>query len=365
MLIFLSVIALLAVATIIFINQPKFGKAPAGARLERLKKSGFYKDGKVQNINLTPALTEGVTYTQVFKRFFFGKTERKLPQQPFHFSKTDLKTLDPSENLYTWMGHSSYYLQLEGKKILVDPVLSGAASPLSFTTKAFAGADSYTVDDLPEIDYLVISHDHWDHLDYETIKKLQSKVKQVITGLGTGEHFEYWGYDPKIITELIWGESKDLGNGFKVYCETARHFSGRGLKRDQSMWASFVFETPTSRIYIGGDSGFDDHFAKIGNKYTGFDLAILETGQYDQDWKYIHMLPGEQLQAMKDLKAKVMIPVHNSKFALANHSWDDPLKKLTEANQSQNLRVITPKIGEKVNWADSTKVYEKWWEGLK
>src|SRR5690606_18615711 len=152
--------------------------------------------------------------------------------------------------------------------------------------------DLYTTDDIPALDYLITLHDHWDHLDYETVKKLITKVKKVITGHGTGEHLEYWGYDPKNLIERDWNEILDSVNGFKVYCEPARHFSGRGFKRDQAIWASFVFETPKQRIYIGGDSGYDDHYKMIGNKFGSFDLAILENGQYNSDWRYIHFMPG-------------------------------------------------------------------------
>ncbi|OWK73291.1 MBL fold metallo-hydrolase [Flavobacteriaceae bacterium JJC] len=357
----LLLIAVLVAATFLIMKHPKFGKAPSGKRLERIQKSPHYENGKFSNLNHTPQLAEDTSMPEVMFRFLFGKKENLRPKQKFNFSKTDLKNLDSLENIYVWMGHSSYFMQIDGKKILVDPVFSGNASPFTFTTKAFDGSDLYTTDDIPELDYLIISHDHWDHLDYETVKKLQPKVKMVITGLGTGEHLEYWGYDPNKITELDWGESSDLGNGFKVYCEAARHFSGRGLKRDQAIWASFVFETPKQRIYIGGDSGYDNHFKKIGDKFGSFDLAILENGQYNKDWRYIHFLPGENIKAMKELHAKRMIPVHNSKFALSVHAWDEPLKKIMELN-TENARIITPKIGEKVNWEDDAKVYERWWE---
>ena len=190
---------------------------------------------------------------------------------------------------------------------------------------------------------------------------LNSKVDKVITGLGTGEHLEYWNYEPSKIIELDWEENFDLGDGFKIHCETSRHFSGRSLKRDQSIWASFALITPTQKIYIGGDSGYDSHFKKIGEKFGGFDLAILETGQYNQDWKYIHMIPAEQLQAMQDLKAKKMLPVHHSKFVLATHPWDEPLNKITEMN-TENLKILTPKIGEKTTWEDDLKIYERWWK---
>ena len=362
MLIIFIILAIIATAIYIFLQQPTFGKAPSGKRLERIKKSPHYKDEAFQNLSFTPQLAEGHSMPKVMFDFIFGKKENVKPKQEFNFTKTDLKNLNSSENIYVWMGHSSYFMQIDGKKILVDPVFSGNASPVTFTTKAFAGSDLYSADDIPEVDYLIITHDHWDHLDYKTVKKLRPKVKQIITGLGTGEHLEYWKYDPKIIIELDWGENFDLGNGFKVYAETARHFSGRTAKRNRAIWASFILETPKRKIYIGGDSGFDTHFEKIGKKYGGFDLAILENGQYDEAWKYIHMLPDEFLTAAKDLQTKRVIAVHNSKFALSLHSWKEPLELISKFNETDNLRLITPKIGEKVNWEDDTKVYHKWWE---
>ncbi|MBF8456637.1 MBL fold metallo-hydrolase [Kaistella sp. G5-32] len=362
MIIILLIIVAFFAVIILFMQHPTFGKAPSGKRLERILKSPHYKKDQFDNINFTPPLAEDASMPKIMFRFLFGSKKNLSPKNAFNFSKTDLKNLDPDENVYVWMGHSSYYLQIDGKKILVDPVFSGNASPVSFTTKAFPGADLYSADDIPELDYLIITHDHWDHLDYKTVKELNPKVKTVITGLGTGEHLEYWNYDPKKIIELDWGENFDLGNGFKIHAETARHFSGRTFKRNQAIWASFVFETPDKKIYIGGDSGFDDHFEKIGNKYGGFDLAILENGQYNKDWRYIHMMPEEFLVAAKNLKARRIIPVHNSKFILALHPWEEPLQKISALNESENLRLITPKIGEKVDWENDQKVYDKWWD---
>lgn len=362
MVILFLIIAVLAVALFLFFQHPKFGKAPSGKRLERIKKSPNFRKDQFVNLSFTPQLAENTSILKVLFRFIFGKDKNLIPPQNFNFTQTNLKDLDPTENIYIWMGHSSYFLQIDGKKILVDPVFSGNASPVTFTTKAFSGTDLYTTDDIPELDYLIITHDHWDHLDYETVKKLNPKVKQVITGLGTAEHLEYWNYDPKKIIELDWEENFDLGNGFKIYAETARHFSGRTFKRNQAIWASFIFETPTKKIYIGGDSGFDTHFEKIGKKYGGFDLAILENGQYNEDWRYIHLLPEEFFVAAKKLKTKRIIPVHNSKFALSLHDWKEPLTKIKSFNETENLRFITPKIGEKVNWEDDHKVYKNWWE---
>lgn len=361
MIIFITLVFALIIGFFLMMRQPQFGKKPSGQRLQRILKSPHYQNGAFQNRSPTPQLAEDTNMGKVVLRFLFGNIERKAPEQKFNFEKTDLKKILPDENVLIWFGHSSYFIQVDGKKMLVDPIFSGHASPFSFSGKAMPGSDIYAVEDMPQLDYLIITHDHWDHLDYKTVKKLNSKVDKVITGLGTGEHLEYWNYEPSKIIELDWEENFDLGDGFKIYCETSRHFSGRSLKRDQSVWASFALITPTQKIYIGGDSGYDSHFKKIGEKFGGFDLAILETGQYNQDWKYIHMIPAEQLQAMQDLKAKKMLPVHHSKFVLATHPWDEPLNKITEMN-TENLKILTPKIGEKTTWEDDLKSYERWWK---
>lgn len=365
MIILLSVIAILGIAIFIFIQQPQFGKYPSGERSERIKKSFHYKDGSLQNLKETPTFGPGVGYGTMIKSFLFEKKERLEPIDSIPSIKTDLLNLDPKKDILVWFGHSSYFMQIDGKKILVDPVLSGSASPIPFTVKAFKGTDRYTTDDIPQIDYLFISHDHFDHLDYKTIVALKSKVGKVICGLGVGQHFEYWGYGKDKIIEKDWNESAILDNNFQVHYTPARHFSGRTLNRNHSIWTSFVLETPTMKIFIGGDGGYDTHFAEIGKTFEGFDLAILENGQYDKKWPYIHMTPSETLQAAKDLQAKRLLPVHSSKFVLANHPWDEPLKKITELNKEVNIPLATPMIGEVLNLKDSTQTFSEWWVGVK
>jgi hypothetical protein len=174
--------------------QPaRFGKLPSGERLKRIERSPNYKDGQFRNLSFTPQLVDGANLFTVIRKFFFGKSKRSKPADVLPSMKTGLLNSDAGMNFLVWFGHSSYYLQVDGKKILVDPVFCGHASPFSFTAKSFPGSDVYTTDDFPEIDYLFITHDHWDHLDYKTVLKLKPKVKQVITGLGTAEHLEYWG----------------------------------------------------------------------------------------------------------------------------------------------------------------------------
>ena len=363
----MSILLLLAVFALIiylFMQQSLFGATPTGGRLERIENSPHYKDGSFQNLSPTPQLAEGHSYYSVLKKFVLGKKIRSKPTDSLPSQKTNLLDLDLSENVLVWFGHSSYFMQIDGKRILVDPVLSGAASPIKMTTRSYLGSDVYTPEDFPIIDYLFISHDHYDHLDYETVVALKSKVKLVITGLGTGAHLERWGYSASQIIEKDWYENADLGDGFEVDFVPARHFSGRGFGRNKALWTSFAFKTPTKNIYIGGDSGYDTHFAKAGEQFGPFDLAILECGQYDEAWKYIHTLPHEIVPAAKELKAKALMPVHWGKFSLANHAWDESISSVSEFAAAENLPLVTPMIGEKVN-LDALHPYDGWWKKLR
>lgn len=355
---------LIAIAVFLFFNQPKFGRRPSGERLEKILKAPNYKDGEFQNISLTPDLTEGANFYTVLKDFFFGKSKTNSPSGILPSQKTDLKNLDASKDILVWFGHSSYFMQLNGKNFLVDPVFSNHASPLSFTVNSFKGSNAYSPKDMPEIDYLIISHDHWDHLDYDTILELKPKIKKIITSLGTGEHLERWNFDSTIVSELNWHEGLDLGFGFKINAVPARHFSGRGFKRNQAVWLSFVLDTPSKRIYIGGDSGYDTFFKESGDKFGPFDLAILECGQYNKHWKYIHMMPEQTVQAAQDLNAKVLLPVHWGKFPLAFHDWDEPIKRVVATTEEADLPIVYPMIGETLD-LDVLKAGEKWWEGVR
>lgn len=365
MLIIFSILFALFIVGFAFLHLPKFGKLPSGRRLEKIKQSFNYKDGHFQNRSDTPMFTGNSNFFTILKQFLFDKNKRVKPVDLIPSKKTSLLNLDPAKDVLVWFGHSSYFMQVDGKKILVDPVFSGAASPVSFTTKAFKGTDIYTTDDIPEIDFLFISHDHWDHLDYETILKLKPKIKRIVCALGVGQHLEFWGFDKNIITEQNWNDSANLENSFFVNTVPARHFSGRGFVRNKSIWVSFVLKTPTMKIFIGGDSGYDTHFADIGKNFGPFDIAILENGQYNKNWKYIHMQPAETLQAAKDLKTKNLFPVHNSKFALSVHAWDEPLKRITELNKQANVNLVTPMIGEEMNLKDDAQPFSKWWESIR
>lgn len=362
--IFLAVVIVSILVVYLFMKQAQFGGVPKGARLQQIQRSPNYRDGQFQNLSPTPQFTEGATFLSVLKEFFFSSKERRKPLTTLPSKKTDLHKLNPNENVIIWFGHSSYFIQVDGKKILVDPVFSGNASPLKGTTRSFNGSDEYTVTDIPNIDYLIITHDHWDHLDYPTVKQLKSKVKKVITPLGVGAHLEKWGFDSNIITEGDWHSEHNLGEGFKVNIVPARHFSGRGFKRNGTLWASFILTTPTKKLYLGGDSGYDIHFAEIGTKYGPFDLAILENGQYNKSWKHIHMLPQEVVQAAIDLKARKLLPVHWGKFSLSLHAWDEPIKTVLTEAKNRNIPTLHPMIGQLLNLDDPGEQTE-WWTNHK
>ena len=324
--------------------QPQFGKAPGGKRLEQFQQSANFKNGKFQNIHLTPMLAEGHSMTRVLYNFIFRKFPRTRPAGVIPSVKTNLKNLPTSGNVLIWFGHSSYFIQLDGKRFLVDPVFSGNAAPVRNSNKSFKGTDIYSAEDMPDIDFLLITHDHYDHLDYKTIMKLKPRIKRIICGLGVGEHFEYWNFDPTKIIEKDWNETLMIGDNFTLHTAPARHFSGRGFTRNNTLWLSYILQPPDLKLYLGGDSGYDTHFAEIGKKFGGFDLALLDNGQYNPAWQPIHMLPAETLKAAKDLQTKRLFPVHNSKFKLANHPWDEPLKTISKLNEEEyHFPLITPK----------------------
>lgn len=364
MVIFFTIPAIMIISTALFMQQSQFGKLPEGELLKRIRNSVNFREVKFQNHSFTPDLAEDVSYFSVLKQAIFERSKRSKPETAIPSAKTNLKNLDSNENILVWFGHSSYFMQIDGKKILVDPVFSGSASPLPYSVRSFKGTDIYTPDDFPGIDYLFITHDHWDHLDYKTVINLRTKVKKIITGIGNSAHFESWGFDMSKVIDKDWGEKIELDSGFTATVTAARHFSGRGFKRNRSIWASFVLASPTKKIYIGGDSGYDSHFSKIGSEHGPFDLAILECGQYNYSWKYIHMMPEETAMAAKELNAKVLFPVHWGKFSLALHSWDEPITRVVAEAEKIDQQIIHPIIGEKVNLELYSEQVE-WWKDIK
>ena len=365
MIILLSLIAVLAIATYFYMKQPQFGALPQGARLELLKKSPNYKNGKFRNLVEKPTISEGYSISGEIYKTLFKKFPRREPTSAIPSVKTDLKSLPADSNVLIWFGHSSFFLQLDGIKILVDPIFSGIASPLSWGVKAYKGTDIYTVADMPEIDYMLLSHDHYDHLDYQTVKALQPKVKHVVCGLGAGAHYERWGYTTQQIIEKDWDEKVEVKPGFNIFTESTHHDGGRGFTSSQALWLSFYIQSPSLNIYYSGDGGYSDRFSSIAQKHPPIDWAIMECGQYNKAWQSVHELPEEVVKATLELRAKNMLPVHHSKFTLAQHPWDEPLIQISALSQSKPYRLATPMIGEKVMLNNSSQVFKQWWKDVK
>lgn len=338
-----------------------FGALPAGERLERIRQSPNWRDEQFQNPELTVQLAPGTSMPKLLTKFFFKPGDTR-PPSPLPHVKTDLSRLpDEQQPVIVWFGHSSYLLAYRGQRILVDPVLSGYASPFPSFGHAFKGSDGYDANDFQDIDLLVLTHDHYDHLDYTTMMQLRSKVKKVITFLGVGAHLERWGYDPALLHELDWWDEVSAIGAWRITAAPGRHFSGRSLKRNRSLWGSFILQLNGFRLFLGGDSGYGAHFGEIGARSGPFDLALLETGQYNTGWPFIHMLPDHWLRACEDLGARALLPVHWGKFSLALHPWNEPPQLLSKYFAGQSTRLVIPKIGEPV-LLGRYQPLEHWWE---
>ena len=342
-----------------------FGAFPRKQLRTELAKSANYQNGEFSNYTPIPINTAS-SYQAAFLTLF--KLIKRLGTKvAFPTIKTDLKSLHQAEEVLVWFGHSSYFLQLAGYKFLIDPVFSKFASPIPGCFGAFSATRIYQDSDLPAIDYLIITHDHWDHLDYRTVMRLKNRLKLVICPLGVGAHFRRWKFDN--IIELDWNEKLTLDN-FVIHCLPTQHFSGRALVRNQTLWGAFLITQTNFKIYLGGDSGYGTHYQLAGQQFGPIDLAILENGQYNNCWQHIHSAPEQTLQAAIDLKAKKVVPAHNSKFHLSSHPWSEPLEKLYQLHQINKspFELLTPKVGEKLNITANnqsssrpTSSYSCWW----
>jgi len=339
------------------------GQHPKGQRLERIEKSPNFRNGTFQNIHPTSMSKEGGSMLKTM--YEFATTDRPAdlrPSKPVSGIKIDLlKKIEDQIPVVIWFGHSSYLIKFRGKNILVDPVFSGHAAPVSSMVQAFPGTDLYRVEDMPEIDLLILTHDHYDHIDFKSVTLLKEKTKYTVCSLGVGEHLEYWNFLPEKFTELDWWQCYDFSTDIRITATPARHFSGRGITRNKTQWCSYVLELAEHKIFIGGDSGYDDQFKKIGEKFKKFDLALLECGQYGINWPYIHMFPEQTVQAAKDLNAHLLMPVHWGKFVLSVHSWTEPIERALIKAQEINQKLTTPKIGEAFKITQNPAPNSFWW----
>lgn len=334
------------------------GKNPSGEHLKKIVESPNYKNGKFQNVEHTEVMAD-VSFFQILREYI-NKPASVKPSSVLPTEKTDLHKLDVSSPTVIWLGHSSIYLAYKNFRMLVDPVLSGHASPITTFGKAFEGSDVYGVKDFPELDVLLITHDHYDHLDYKTVLQLIPKTKRIITALGVGSHLRYWGIPGEKITELDWWETATLPDFGRFTAAPSRHFSGRSIPRAKTLWASFVLNLFDQQIYLGGDSGYGSHFKTIGEKFSRFDFAMLDCGQYGKGWPSIHMIPEETVRAATDIAAKVVLPAHWGKFVLSVHPWNEPVTRFMKAAESAAFKTITPLIGQPAAYLQPAK-YSSWW----
>lgn len=355
----LIMIVLFTISLIIFMNTaPQIGQKPTGDDLIRISQSPNYKDGEFINLIETKmgSFKEMLSTLPDFISLKNGAPKKPLPVK---FGENKKVNTDTS-CFVTWYGHSAFLIEIEGKRILIDPMLSESSSPVGFMTKRFAYEKPIPIDELTDIDAIIISHDHYDHLDYKTIVKLSEHVGQFYTALGVGSHLKHWGINADKITELDWWQSAQFKDIEIVACP-ARHFSGRGLTdRNATEWASWTILGKKQKLYFSGDGGYGPHFKEIGKKYGPFDFAMLECGQYNEAWSAIHMMPEQSVQAGMDLTAKVIMPIHWGAFQLSIHEWTDPIKRFKAASKLQHQEMVHPYIGERFQLnLDYPK--EEWW----
>ena len=342
-----------------------FWADPSWDRLAKIEQSPNYHDGQFWNLTETPMMTpdeNGENDTSILS-WLKWDTGRRYPSQEIPSVKTDLKSLPKDQNTLVRLWHSAHFMILDGETYLIDPTLV-TGSPVWFVNKPFTWTTIYQPEDIPEIDYLIITHDHYDHLDYFTMKEIKDKIWKVITSLWVWAHFERWGFDEDDIIEMDRYDESDFDDNIKITCLPARHYSWR-LKQNKTLRSSFMLETPTKTIYIWWDSWYDKFFKEIWEKRPNIDLAVIENGQYDMQRKYIHMLPDDVIQAIKDLNAKKVLTVHNSKYAMANHDWDEPMIALDERLQKEEIKSwISPIIWEIVELDNNNQKFTKWRENL-
>lgn len=338
-----------------FMRSEKFGALPSGDRLKRVLASPHYRAGAFRNeepartVKARPDDERGGVWSALFRK----KALRLTPAAgEIPVVRTDLRTLPRDRDVLVWFGHSSCYLQTDGVRVLVDPVFR-TASPVRFLLgEPFPGTDVYGAADIPDIDVLLITHDHWDHLEYETVLALKDRIGRVVCPLGVGAHFDRWGFDPGRTMETDWGETAEVSppgrRRVAFRCLPSRHFSGRTFQRNQALWASYLVEAPSRTVYFAGDGGYDGRFDRIRRTCPPLDLAVLENGQYNIRWPVVHTLPDELPLAMHDLRARRVMTVHHAKFCISTHPWDEPFANEHAAARAAGADLLAPQIGEAV-----------------
>ena len=364
-----ALVVVVAVATPLVLSLPQFGGELAGERLARARANPHYRDGRFVN-PLPPAeYTWGYAWT-LLKGTLFGSEVRvppgALPVVPV--TAASLATPPPNPGLRAfWIGHASLYVEIDGVRLLFDPVFSEHASPFALGPKRFH-PPPIALADLPPIDAVLITHDHYDHLDLRTIEQLARDNERTlfVVPLGIGAHLERWGVPAARIRELEWGQQQTIG-AVRVASTPARHYSGRRLgDRNATLWTSWSVLGARHRFFVSGDTGYSEHFRAIGEQFGPFDLAFVKVGAYGPGapWLDIHMSAEDAVRAARDVRAKRLFPEHWGTFNLAFHAWDEPIRRTLAAAREQGLEVVTPRVGEIVD-ADAPFASSAWWEAVR
>lgn len=356
------VVAMAATITLFVNCSPQFGGTVTAAQMQTYAKTGHFKNGKFLNLEPFPFDVDCHSITEMLKKMFHPPGNLS-PLVNIDVQKIDPKTLKEEKAQLVWLGHSSSLLRMDRKIILLDPTFSQYASPHPWLgRRRYSKELPFQVEDLPTVDVILISHDHYDHLDYESIVKLAPKTRRFIVPLGIGNHLRRWGVDAKKITELDWWKESKEGS-IKFVLTPSQHMSGRGLTGQSStLWGSWVIHGSKEKVFFSGDGGYGSHFKKIGKKYGPFDLALMECGQYDELWKAVHLTPEQTVQAGMEVQGKVLMPVHWGAFSLANHSWIEPVTRFTAAAKQKKQPFTTPEIGQVVTIQSTQHPNAPWWK---
>ena len=385
-------IAVVAIATPLVLSLPPFGGELTGERLARARANPHYRDGAFVNPLPPAAYTWGYAWV-LLKGTFFGDEVRE-PPTPIPVVRLTAQSLGaaPNPGLRAFsIGHASLYAEIDGVRLLIDPVFSDYASPFDFGPKRFHPAP-IALAELPKIDAVLITHDHYDHLDMHTVQQLARRAHPqaaaipppppdgvepsgratltrdtlFIVPLGIGAHLERWGVAPQRIRELEWGQQHTIG-GVRIVSTPARHYSGRRLgDRNATLWTSWSVIGARHRFYVSGDTGYSDHFRAIGEQFGPFDLAFVKVGAYGPGapWLDIHMSAEDAVRAARDVRARRLFPEHWGTFNLAFHAWDEPIRRTLAAARANNVEVVTPRVGEIVD-ADAPFASSAWWEAVR
>ncbi len=359
LLILLAFVLVFVIAVAAFLNfAPAIGADPSGEDLERISTSTQWDDGIFVNIIPTSTASMSDVWAMLEEMVNSVNTSPEDSLEVlFGANKQDVDSL----TYVTWYGHSAFLFEFSGKRILIDPMLGDYAAPLSFGSKRYPYKKAIPIEEIKNIDAVIISHDHYDHLDYPTIKKIKDEVGHWYTALGVGSHLKRWEIEPEKITEMDWWEETEL-DGVRLVSCPARHFSGRGLfNQSTTLWASWIIETPNQKLYFSGDGGYGSHFKEIGEKYGPFDFAMMECGQYNEMWSEIHMMPEESVIAGQELNAALLMPIHWGAFALAMHEWTDPIERFKNEALRLKVDMVHPMIGERFA-LETDRPVKEWWK---